>query len=90
MNLKLRFFSLLFIAFLFPKCLFASSTLLHLDWKNYLAKYDLLWNRLPEKLWQSPFMGNGMLGTYIVYVVQSFPSYDRTFFDEAVRSHSEV
>ena len=67
MNLKLRFFALLFIAFLFPKCLFASPTLLHLDWKNYLAKYDLLWNRLPEKLWQSPFMGNGMLGTYIVY-----------------------
>ena len=64
---KITFFSLLFIAILFPKCLFASSTLLHLDWKNYLAKYDLLWNRLPEKLWQSPFMGNGMLGTYIVY-----------------------
>lgn len=42
MNRKLSFFFLPFIALLFSEPLFASSTFLHLDWKNYMAKYDLL------------------------------------------------
>lgn len=66
MNFKLRilcFFLILSIV----EFSFASSKYLDLDWKGYMSSYDLVWNRLPEKLWQAPFMGNGMLGTYIVY-----------------------
>ena len=38
-----------------------------IDWKSFMAEHDLIWTRLPAVLWEAPFMGNGMTGTYIVY-----------------------
>ncbi|MCE9552483.1 MAG: hypothetical protein K8T91_03775 [Planctomycetes bacterium] len=35
------------------------------DWPSYLARHDLLWNRLPQQWYQAPFLGNGMLGTMV-------------------------
>lgn len=35
------------------------------DWQSFLAKQDLVWNRLPQAWYEAPFMGNGSLGTYI-------------------------
>ena len=35
------------------------------DWASYLARHDLLWNRLPQQWYQAPFLGNGMLGTMV-------------------------
>lgn len=46
---------------------FSASDKLKTNWESYLSDFDLFWNKLPEKLWEAPFMGNGMMGTYIVY-----------------------
>lgn len=50
-------------AFLF----FACPTFAHaqVDWKSFLSKQDLVWDRLPQAWHEAPFMGNGSLGTYL-------------------------
>ncbi|MEZ3443228.1 glycoside hydrolase family 95-like protein [uncultured Alistipes sp.] len=36
-----------------------------IDWENFLAGQDMIWNRLPEAWDEAPFLGNGSLGSYI-------------------------
>lgn len=50
----------LFLYLLLPANLYSS-----IDWKQFMAKQDMTWNRLPEKWYEAPFMGNGSMGTYI-------------------------
>lgn len=37
----------------------------NINWKEFIAKQDLLWNVLPQAWDEGPFMGNGVMGTYI-------------------------
>jgi hypothetical protein len=37
----------------------------HVDWKEFLARHDLVWERMPQSWDEAPFMGNGMLGTML-------------------------
>ena len=36
-----------------------------IQWKDLLASYDLVWNRLPRGWKQAPFLGNGEQGTML-------------------------
>ena len=36
-----------------------------IDWKTFMSKQDMVWNRLPQTWYEAPFMGNGSMGTYI-------------------------
>lgn len=36
-----------------------------IDWPQFMAGHDLVWQRLPTKWEESPFLGNGLLGTMI-------------------------
>ncbi|GAB6010675.1 glycosyl hydrolase family 95 catalytic domain-containing protein [Viscerimonas tarda] len=56
-----------FIFVLISAKLFAGSDNLKVDWKTYMSDFDLVWNKLPQKLWEAPFMGNGLMGSYMVY-----------------------
>src|SRR3954451_7597311 len=33
-----------------------------IDWPNFLARHDLVWNKVPEKWGEGAFTGNGLLG----------------------------
>jgi hypothetical protein len=35
------------------------------DYEKFLARHDLVWNRMPTVWGQAPFLGNGMLGSMI-------------------------
>ena len=37
-----------------------------IDWQDFLARHDLLWDRLPTQWYEAPFLGNGMMGTMIL------------------------
>ncbi|MDF2958537.1 MAG: afcA1 [Paenibacillus sp.] len=37
----------------------------HVDWPQFLAKHDMIWERCPEKWEDSPFLGNGMIGAML-------------------------
>ena len=32
------------------------------DWKSFLARHDLVWDRTPDDYFTAPFLGNGLLG----------------------------
>ena len=34
-----------------------------IDWQTHLERFDMHWNRLPQKWFQAPFLGNGEQGT---------------------------
>jgi len=34
-----------------------------IDWGTFLARHDLVWDRLPHRWENGPFLGNGLLGT---------------------------
>lgn len=36
-----------------------------IDWKTFMSRQDMVWNRLPQTWYEAPFMGNGSMGTYI-------------------------
>ena len=38
---------------------------LRVDWPEFMARHDLIWDRLPENYYEGPFVGNGLLGTVI-------------------------
>ncbi len=38
-----------------------------IDWPGFISKQDMLWNHLPLKWEESPFMGNGDLGLMIYF-----------------------
>jgi len=65
------------------------------DWPGFMRRQDPTWERLPEKWYDAPFMGNGQLGTLIRKigenqvrwdVGQSFVHDHREPDDYAVRS----
>ncbi len=37
----------------------------HVDWKNFLSRHDLVWTRMPRHWYDAPFMGNGEMGLMI-------------------------
>src|ERR1039458_4142786 len=43
----------------------ADNGILRVNWEQFLAKHDLVWDNLPEKWYQAPFVGNGMLGMLV-------------------------
>ena len=58
---KTFFISILTILFSFV----SQNGYAQVDWPSFLAKQDLVWERLPEAWHEAPFMGNGSMGTYI-------------------------
>jgi len=36
-----------------------------IDWEKFLSRHDMVWNRMAEPWFQSPFIGNGELGSII-------------------------
>ena len=36
---------------------------LKVDWPNFMARNDLVWEQMPTSYFEGPFQGNGMLGT---------------------------
>ena len=62
-------FLCLFISFLFTSH-FASgqsvaSAKLQLDWQQFLAKQDMVWNKMPKDYYEGPFVGNGLMGAIL-------------------------
>jgi alpha-L-fucosidase 2 len=43
----------------------ADNGILMVNWAQFLEKHDLVWNDIPEKWYQAPFVGNGMLGMLV-------------------------
>ncbi|MGJ8649647.1 MAG: glycosyl hydrolase family 95 catalytic domain-containing protein [Opitutaceae bacterium] len=41
----------------------AASVKSDVDWADFLARHDLVWNQAPQAWHDGPFMGNGMLGS---------------------------
>ena len=37
------------------------------DWPSFLARHDLVWDRLPKAWDEGPFLGNGMMGAMLYY-----------------------
>lgn len=35
------------------------------NWEGFLARHDLLWNRMPADYYEAPFLGNGMMGAMV-------------------------
>jgi hypothetical protein len=38
---------------------------LKVDWPNYLAQHDLIWNKMPKDYFEGAFAGNGLLGAIL-------------------------
>src|SRR3954462_12365498 len=41
------------------------------DWPTFMARHDLVWNRLPTKWGEGAFTGNGLLGA-MVYLTDDY------------------
>jgi alpha-L-fucosidase 2 len=35
------------------------------DWPSYMARHDMIWDKMPADYYEGPFVGNGLLGTVI-------------------------
>ncbi len=40
-------------------------TKLNVDWQQFLAKHDMVWNKMPADYYEGPFVGNGLLGAIL-------------------------
>lgn len=40
---------------------------LEVDWPRFLARHDLVWDRLPTRWEEAPYLGNGNLGTMLYW-----------------------
>ena len=38
---------------------------MRVNWPDFMARHDLIWDRLPADYYEGPFVGNGLLGTVI-------------------------
>ena len=38
---------------------------LNVDWQQFLAMHDMVWNKMPNDYYEGPFVGNGLLGTIL-------------------------
>jgi len=43
----------------------AGQAIANVDWPTYMARHDLIWNQIPERWENAPFVGNGLLGSTI-------------------------
>ncbi len=43
----------------------AQSVKLATNWPSFMARHDLIWERLPENYFEGAFVGNGLLGTIV-------------------------
>ncbi len=50
---------------LLPHATVAGELRVNVDWSEFLARHDLVWDRLATTWYESPFLGNGMMGTMI-------------------------
>ena len=41
-----------------------------IDWSAFMARHDLVWDRLPQRWENGVFLGNGLLGTLVHLDVQ--------------------
>ncbi len=41
----------------------AAAVQIKVDWPDFMARNDLIWERMPTSYFEGPFQGNGMLGT---------------------------
>jgi len=56
----------LIIALLFsPLAGNAATVAVDVKWPEFLARHDMVWDRLPADYYEGPFVGNGLLGTVI-------------------------
>jgi len=44
---------------------FSGLVLEKIDWPAFMARHDLIWNEIPERWENAPFVGNGLLGATI-------------------------
>ena len=42
-----------------------SEVRLNVDWEKFLAKHDLIWDRMPDDYYEGAFVGNGLFGAII-------------------------
>ena len=42
-----------------------SEVRLNVDWGKFLAKHDLIWDRMPDDYYEGAFVGNGLFGAII-------------------------
>jgi len=59
--MKMKKYLLLLIA----ACCFRANGYGQMEWESFMARQDMVWNRLPEAWYEAPFLGNGSLGSYI-------------------------
>ncbi|MDE7141535.1 MAG: alpha-L-fucosidase, partial [Muribaculaceae bacterium] len=57
----------LFLLLLLPACLPAAASAPEIDWPAFMARQDLVWDRLPSSWADAPFTGNGTLGAYATF-----------------------
>lgn len=50
---------------LFPAITSAGPRTNGIDWARFLARHDLVWDRLPKAWDEAPFLGNGLLGAML-------------------------
>lgn len=43
----------------------AASTMMNVDWQQFLGRHDLVWTQAPKAWHDGPFLGNGMLGSML-------------------------
>ena len=48
-----------------PERAYGESERLNIDWPEFMAQHDLVWERLPKDYYEGAFVGNGLLGTII-------------------------
>ena len=64
---------LLLLAILFPHAIVTGqesdatidATKTNVNWKQFLSRHDLVWDRAPQAWHDGPFLGNGMLGSML-------------------------
>ncbi len=69
--MKKGIFKIFFASFMATCCLALSAygaekdLTVDIDWDAFLSRHDMIWNKLPSKWWEAPFLGNGMLGLQV-------------------------
>ena len=66
--MRYRLAPLLLLVGLFTGCLGGKSVLaddVKVDWPRYIAQHDMHWKALPRTWEESPFIGNGMMGSML-------------------------
>jgi hypothetical protein len=68
MKKYIAYFTLIIFLFLgINNCFSANNSPVKLDlnWSEYLAKQDLVWNSIPKNYFEGAYVGNGLLGTIL-------------------------